>query len=220
MTDPMPASVQQYLDQLKKAFAGAPQGLIADALADCDEHMQGAIAANPGRSEAEVLEEVIASYGSPEEVAAAYRESEQAPAGPFARPAAPMSAKAPHPGGFFGPVRDPATYGALLYMLLSLVTGVFYFTWAITGLSLTAGFLALIIGIPFFLLFVGSVRLISHAEGRLVESLLGVRMPRRLPSSTANLGFWERVKEALTDVRTWTSIAYMLLMLPLGVSIL
>ena len=140
MTDTMPASVAQYLDQLKKAFAGAPQGLIADALADCDEHMQGAIAANPGRSEAEVLEEVIASYGSPEEVAAAYREFGRRPRlGPFARPAAPMSAKAPHPGGVFGPVRDPATYGALLYMLLSLVTGVFYFTWAVTGLSLSGG---------------------------------------------------------------------------------
>ena len=29
--------------------------------------------------------------------------------------------------------RDPRTYGALLYMLLSLVTGIFYFTWTVTG---------------------------------------------------------------------------------------
>ena len=50
-----------------------------------------------------------------------------------------------------------------------------------------------------------------------MESLLGVRMPRRLPSSTANLSFWERVKDSLTDLRTWSSIAYMLLMLPLGI---
>ena len=37
---------------------------------------------------------------------------------------------------FFGVVMDPHTYGALFYMLLSLVTGVFFFTWVVTGLSL------------------------------------------------------------------------------------
>ncbi len=42
--------------------------------------------------------------------------------------------------GFFGVISDPRAYGALMYMLLSLVTGIFYFTWTITGISLTAGF--------------------------------------------------------------------------------
>ena len=83
--------------------------------------------------------------------------------------------------GFFNVVSDPRTYGALLYMLLSLATGIFYFTWTVTGLSLTLGFAILIIGIPFALLFIASIRLLSYVEGRVVEALLGVRMPRRPP---------------------------------------
>ena len=120
--------------------------------------------------------------------------------------------------GFFNVISDPRTYGALLYMLLSLVTGIFYFTWTIVGISLTAGFAILIIGIAFALLYVGSIRVLSHVEGRIVEALLGVRMPRRLPpTTTPDESLWTRIKEALLDMRTWTSMLYLILMLPLGV---
>ena len=106
-----------------------------------------------------------------------------------------------------------------MYMLLSLVTGIFYFTWTVTGISLTAGLIILIIGIPFGLLFVGSVRVLSLVEGRIIEGLLGVRMPRRLPpASAADETVWARIKDALLDIRTWSSMFYLLLMLPLGVA--
>ena len=105
-----------------------------------------------------------------------------------------------------------------MYMLLSLVTGIFYFTWTITGISLTAGFAILIIGIPFALLFIGSVRVLSHVEGRIVEGLLGVRMPRRLAATPPDENLWTRIKEALIDIRTWSSMLYLLLMLPLGIA--
>jgi len=74
---------------------------------------------------------------------------------------------------------DPRAYTALLYMLLSLATGTLYFTWAVTGISLSLGLAILIIGIPFAILFFASVRGISLVEGRVVEALLGERMPRR-----------------------------------------
>ena len=82
-------------------------------------------------------------------------------------------------GRFFGVAADPRTYGALLYMLLALPIGILYFTWAVTGVSLSAGLAILIIGVPFFVLFMGSVYALSLMEGRLVEVLLGQRMPRR-----------------------------------------
>src|SRR5581483_960072 len=119
----------------------------------------------------------------------------------------------------FNVLSDPRTYGALLYMLLSIVTGTFYFTWTVTGLSLSVGFFILIIGIPFGLLFIGSVRVLSLIEGRIVEGLLGVRMPRRLPPATAaeeTIG--TKIKDALIDIRTWSSMLYLLLMLPLGIA--
>jgi ABC-type multidrug transport system fused ATPase/permease subunit len=121
--------------------------------------------------------------------------------------------------GFFNVVSDPRTYGALLYMLLSMATGIFYFTWALVGTILSLVFSIFIIGIPFTLIFIASVRVLSHVEGRIVEALLGVRMPRRLPAGpTADEGIWAKVKEAFSDVRTWSSLFYMLLMLPLGIT--
>ena len=61
----------------------------------------------------------------------------------------------------------------------ALATGILYFTFAITGSMMSIGLAILIIGIPFFLLFIGTARLLALAEGRIVESLLGTRMPRR-----------------------------------------
>lgn len=55
-------------------------------------------------------------------------------------------------GQFFGVIVDPRTYGAL-FMLLSLATGIVYFTVVTTGLSLSLGLLILIIGIPMLVLF-------------------------------------------------------------------
>ena len=87
-----------------------------------------------------------------------------------------------------------------------------------TGISLSIGFAVLIIGIPFALLFIGSVRILAHVEGRIVEGLLGVRMPRRLPAqSAAEERLGARIRDALSDVRTWSSLLYLLLMFPLGI---
>ncbi len=221
MSDVIYTSVEQYLEALKKALAGAPAGLIADALADCEEHLRGAIAAHPGQNEAEVFAGMAKSYGSPEEVAAEYRAMDLPQPSPFNKPQtpffSPVADHAPTRWTLLNVFADPRTYGALVYMLLSLVTGIFYFTWAVTGSSMSFGLAILIIGIPFFLLFVASVRLLALMEGRIVEALLGVRMPRRLPAVSQETGLLARIKDALTDIRTWSSLFYMFAMLPLGI---
>ena len=119
---------------------------------------------------------------------------------------------------FFGVAADPVAYTSLLYMMLALATGIFYFTWAVTGLSLTLGLGILIIGIPFAIVFFASVRLLSLVEGRLVEAMLGERMPRRLPYADRSLPLLTRIKEMFVDPRTWSTLVYQLLMLPLGVA--
>lgn len=213
-SDRPPETVRAYLEQLRRALKGAAPGLISDALADCEEHLNTEIAQNPELDEPTILASVVETYGSPQEIAEEYRDMEAAISTPF--PKSEQQEKRRY--GFFNVISDPRTYGALLYMLLALVTGIFYFTWTIVGISLTAGFAILILGIPFALLFIGSIRMLSHVEGRIVEGLLGVRMPRRLPSSApSDESIWTRIKEALIDVRTWTSMFYLLLMLPLGV---
>ncbi|MGB8600626.1 MAG: sensor domain-containing protein, partial [Rhizomicrobium sp.] len=212
-----PETVRAYLTQLRHALKGAPRGLIADALADCEEHLNNEIAQNPDMDEKAVLASVIETYGSPQEIADEYRGMEAALSTPFPKAEKPVDTPRPK-GSFFGVIADPQSYGALLYMMMALITGIFYFTWSVIGIAITTGCAMLIFGIPFALLFIGSVRMISHVEGRLVEGLLGVRMPRRMPAALSrDESLWTRIKDALTDVRTWTSLFYLLAMLPLGI---
>jgi hypothetical protein len=121
-------------------------------------------------------------------------------------------------GAFFGVFLDPRAYTSLFFMLLCLATGIIYFTFAVAGLSLSAGLAVLVIGVPFFLMFISIGRVVSLAEGRLIEAMTGVRMPRRPVYQGSALGFWARIGEMLKDRRTWTTIAYFILMLPIGIA--
>ncbi len=47
--------------------------------------------------------------------------------------------------------------------------------------------------------------------------MTGVRMPRRPVYQGKALGFWARIGEMLKDPRTWTTIAYFIVMLPIGI---
>ena len=231
-------SIEEYLSQLKKELSGSDPATIQDALSDAEEYLRtalnGAAEAESGVSEAEVLQSVIDKYGTPEEVAAAYREIESRTPSAFTKPSykgieppAPSEDIEPEEPvvkdtrplyiRFFGVVAEPRAWGALLYLLFALCTGIIYFTWAVTGLSVSAGLLVLIIGLPVAALFLLSVWGISLAEGRIVEALLGVRMPRRPLYYKKKMGLWPRVKTMLTDKHTWLSVVYMLLQLPLGV---
>jgi len=215
MTAATPSSVEQYLDALRAALRGADPALVQDALFDAEEHLRAELAQHPGAAEGEVLGRIVASYGAPDEVADAYRANEatiqHALRTPVPRPHRSTL------GRFFGVYSDPRAYLCLLYLLLSLVTGVAYFTFATVGLSLSLGFAILIVGVPFFLAFIGVARAIALAEGRIVESLLGVRMPRRPPYRDRDTPFWQRVVAMLKDPRTWSTLLYLLLMLPLGI---
>jgi len=212
---PRPETVRAYLDELRRALKGAPPGLIADALADTEDHLNNEIAHNPDIAESQILASVIDIYGTPQEIAEEYRDMEATIGGPF-----PKSEPAPERRfGFFNVISDPRTYGALLYMLLSLVTGIVYFTFVVTGVATSLGLMITIIGIPLALVVIGLTRILAHVEGRVVEGLLGVRMPRRLPPATqADETIWNRIKDVLADIRTWSSMLYMVLMLPLGIA--
>jgi uncharacterized membrane protein len=209
-----PRSIDQYLRQLREELTGADPALIQDALYDSEEYLRAEVAAHADKSEADVLELIASTYGSPDEVASAYRDTEIKVS---AAMASPRKKSASVWGAVFNVFLDPRAYTSLFFMFLALVTGILYFTFAVVGLSLSAGLSVLIIGIPFFLIFVAIGRVISLAEGRLLEAMTGVRMPRR-PVYTANdSGFWNRIAGMLKDRRTWSTLAYLVLMLPLGI---
>jgi len=215
MTAANPRTVDQYLDALRAALHGADPALVQDALFDAEEHLRAELAQHPGDAEGNVLARIVSSYGAPDEVADAYRANEATIQKALRTPVPRAYGSAL--GRFFGVYADPRAYLCLLYLLLTLVTGVAYFTFATIGLSLSLGLAILVIGVPFFLAFIGIARVIALAEGRIVESLLGVRMPRRPPYRDRDTPFWRRVVEMLKDPRTWSTLLYLLLMLPLGV---
>lgn len=215
MTRSAPRSVSQYLEQLKAALAGEDPALQQDALYDAEEYLRAEVGQHADKSEADVLEIIASTYGAPEEVADAYRSTEATVRTALATPARPPARSVI--GRFFRVFSDPRAYTCLFFMLLSLVTGILYFTVTVTGLAMSAGLLALIIGIPFFLLFLGVVRMLALAEGRLVESLTGVRMPRRPVYAQRDIPFFERIKAMLVDRHTWLALFYMIIKLPLGI---
>ena len=211
----LPTTIDQYLEQLRQALANADPALVQDALYDAEEYLRAEWADHPQLSEAQLLASVAGSYGAPAEVADIYRETEVTVAQALRAP--PPPPRKSFLGKVFGVFTDPHAYGALMYMLLSLATGTFYFTWVTTGLGLTAGLAVMIIGIPFAIAFFASVRGLSLIEGRLVEVMLGERMPRRPAYAERTGTLLQRVGAIFTDPRTWSTLLYQLLMLPLGV---
>ncbi len=130
-------SIEEYLHQLKTELQGSDPATIQDALSDAEEHLRVALANSrenqPEKSDEEALNSIIEQYGSPAETASAYGEVER-------RTVPQLSRENPKTESvvarFFGVYTDARAWGALLYMLIAFVTGVFYFTWAVTGFSL------------------------------------------------------------------------------------
>jgi len=211
-----PRTIAEYLEQLRAALRGADPALIQDALYDAEEHLRAELYERPGRDEAAMLEHVVESYGAPYEVAEIYRDQEIKIQRAIRPPPPPKRRSAA--GRFFGVIADARTWGALFYLLFGMVTGIAYFTWVVAGLSMSAGFSVLIIGLPFIVLFFGSVRGLALLEGRLVETLLGVRMPRRPPYPPKHMSLFQRIGAMFTDPRSWSSMLYALLLLPLSVT--
>lgn len=209
-------TIEEYLEALKTEMQGSDAALLQDALADAREHLSTALSAarekNPELKDADTLQSIVDEYGTPEETALAYNEVE--------RRTSPSLKQAVKPQSwfvrFFGIYADARAWGALLYMFIAFITGVFYFSWAVTGVSVSISFLIFIFGFPIALLFLLSVRGLALLEGRLVEALLGVRMPRRPLFSHQGMQWFERLKALLTDKATWLMLVYMILQFVLG----
>ena len=219
MSEPI-STIQEYFDRLAAAFADTDPAVAQDATYDAQEFLAGeretlAAEGTALDSESQLVERLRRRFGEPAEVVAGYTATEAQVAAALAqprprRPAGPV-------GWILGVLAEPRSYGALFFMLLSLPLGILYFTWAVTGLSLSIGLSVLVFGFLFFLFFMSTVRAVALVECRMVEALLGERMPRRPPVVVPKGRWIDRVKFWVTDKRTWLTILYMVLRLPLGI---
>ncbi|MBS0582464.1 MAG: sensor domain-containing protein [Proteobacteria bacterium] len=217
MTGTIPSTIAEYLEQLRSTLqgAGADPALIQDALYDAEEHLRAELHENHGKPEAEVIAKIVGSYGAPEEVASIYVDKE-VQVQQALRPPPPRPRKTAW-GKFFAVGSDARAYAGLFYMLLSLATGIFYFTWTVVGLSLSLGLSLLIFGVVFAVFFFATTRVLALVESRIIETMLGERMPRRPVYARPGLTIWQRMGEMFTDPRTWSTLLYFVLMLPLGI---
>lgn len=128
-----------------------------------------------------------------------------------------MSWLSPSHPGFFDVLTVPRAYSTLLYLLLSMATGILGFTFVVTGLSLSLGLSILVIGLPVALAFLLGVRLLALGEIHLLRALVaddGSPAPAVVPGGP---GWLARLTSLLKDRRTWTSLLYFLVHLPLGI---
>jgi len=210
--------IREYLAKIEKELKGCDPALIQDALSDAEGHLRMALGeallAKPSISETEAIAPIIEKYGHPEEIASAYRaiESRTSPALSVSRVKETGSSWA----RFFGVLAEPKAWGAFFYMLLSLVTGIVFGGWAIFAGIISLCTLVFIIGIPIVGLFLLSIRGIAFLEGRIVEALLGIRMPRRSLFLDTNLSWKEMFMAFIKESLTWKSLLYAALQFPLG----
>ncbi|MGP8079859.1 MAG: sensor domain-containing protein [Dehalococcoidales bacterium] len=216
----MENNIDGYLRQLKVELKDCDRATVQDALSDAEEYLRNALdnlkTGKPEEKPESAFSSVVEEYGTPAEIADAYRKIE-AHTSPSLAVRTPENNR-PFLARFFGVVIEPRAWGALLYLLFTLATGIIYFTWTVTGISLSLGLLILIIGIPIAGLFILSTRGLALLEGRMVEALLGIRMPHRPLFSPKDKGIWAKFKALLIDRYTWFSMVYMLLQLPLGIT--
>lgn len=212
------STVKQYLTDLKVAMGKADQAVIVEAMDDAEEHLRDLVQdlrrGNPSLTQAQALTAAVAEFGDPAEVAEGYIivEGRRRP-----EPVENGAVKRNFLTRVFGVYWDPWTYGALLYLFLMFPLGIIYFVYIVTGISLTAGLIITIIGIPLGILFLMSLAPIGWLHGRLTEALLGIRMPRKHRRHQVVGTVWQRFKAIVTNPRTYSSMLYLVLMFPLGI---
>jgi hypothetical protein len=181
---------------------------------DAREHLLRAIA--HGRSAQQAVDE----HGPAADVVQAVRATVDSPA-----------ARAPgRVGALLARVRavpvlgvwaDGRAWLSLLYLVVLMALGVACFAVTITGLALSAGTLVLLIGPAVLLTTLAIVRAMSLGHGWLARTLLRAPMPYRYEPIDGRgvRALMARVKVWFTDPRSYASVLFMILSLPVSLAL-
>jgi signal transduction histidine kinase len=112
---------------------------------------------------------------------------------------------------------SPRTWAAAAYLVASLAVGLFWFMLLATGLSLGLATVVIWVGVPILALTMLAWRGGAWLERRWVGLALGVRIPDPyLPVPPG--GLMARWRALAADPATWKDLAYLVLLLPLGIA--
>lgn len=206
-------SIGAYLAALAAELKQQDPALIQDALFDAESHFRDALAEDSTHS----INSIMAQYGTPEDIAQYYIEMEETVDWAL-NGKQKQDANSDKPAGFLAIFTNQQAYKALIYCFAHFPLSIAYFGWTVlVGLtSLIAS--AFVVGLPVLLFFVQSMHYFALFEGRLIEALLGMRMPRRphYVPWVAQPTSGNSVVKPLLSKRNWTTGLYLLLQLPIA----
>ncbi|MER5639777.1 sensor domain-containing protein [Kitasatospora sp. NPDC002227] len=127
---------------------------------------------------------------------------------PYRRRPAPSFLQAPFAG---------ATYRELGFVLTAFPIATAAFVLAITGLSVGAGLLVTVVGLPVLGLLLASARGFGAMERLRARTLLDMDVPAPAPVRPSRPGFWGAVTARLADGTGWRAVIYQLVMFPYAV---
>lgn len=116
----------------------------------------------------------------------------------------------------YGPLFTSQLWLGTIHLLLDLAIGITGFTLAVTFLSLSAGLVITLVGIPLLAATVLMGRLFASFERTRAQIFLGDNPPAP-PAFNFNEPVWTMIRKALKDAPGWKGLLYGILALPLGI---
>jgi hypothetical protein len=114
-------------------------------------------------------------------------------------------------------LRPGVIAGDFAYLVLGLPLGIASFTVVVTGLSLAAGLLITLVGIPVLMATLLAARGFAVVERARARLVLGE--PVAAPERTwRREGVWETTKAVLTDPGGWRDLLWAVVLMPIGIA--
>ncbi|GAA1640920.1 sensor histidine kinase [Georgenia ruanii] len=105
----------------------------------------------------------------------------------------------------------------VVYLLAGLPLAIVGFVVFVAGISLSAGLLVTLLGLPVMALTLSAAGGLGDLEGRRLAAL-GQPIPRPRPYAPPESRFWRRVLARLRDGQRWLDLLYLLLEFPLAIT--
>jgi hypothetical protein len=119
-------------------------------------------------------------------------------------------------GDFFKVVAKKQTYLNILYLLLSFPLGIAYFVFLVTGLSLGAGLLVLLVGAFIWLGVLLASKQLMIFERKLATLLLNTSFDAT-PDRYNNEGVIRRLQQEVGDLNNWKALIYLFSKFVIGI---
>jgi hypothetical protein len=113
-------------------------------------------------------------------------------------------------------IREPRTYGRIVYLVLAFPLGLTEFCVLVTGISAGLGLAITLVGLPILFAMLYLWRWMAQGERRLIGRLLGVEIADPYRPASPGAGHWGLIRGRLSDPATWKDLLFLMFQFPLG----